>query len=341
MRRRSGVTLLECLVAIFVMGIGLIALLTLFPIAALRMYVAIQSECTYQTGSNAMAIATLKGLPNDSVVLGTGYYKNPGIPGATNDAVSGSPSYPVFIDPVGWRTTPLGTPAQTWIGGGAPGGPAYIGRSSVSFVNNPAAGTSTQAGYQWFTRLDDIDFESALPGTGNSPPGTPRLLLPVPPAPQPVFTRSINYSYAFMCQRPNYADQTIVDVAVVVYNKRPLSMTGTLSLPEYVYPNSAFNIASSTIQINYGAGGVPPPVRVGDWVLDATPVTSGGNIVSAHAYFYRAVGVTDIGGNITEIETETPIRGFPINANAIPNNGTIVILDGVAEVYQRGTIRLQ
>ena len=337
MRRRSGVTLLECLVAIFVMGIGLIALLTLFPIAALRMYVAIQSECTYQTGSNAMAIATLKGLPNDSVVLGTGFYQNCGVPGAQN-ALAESPSYPLYIDPVGVRTA-FGTGSQSVIGGGAPGGPAYIGRSSVSFVNNPPAGqTSTQAGYQWFTRLDDIDFESALPGTGNSNPGTPRLLLPGPNP--PVFTRSINYSYAFMCQRPRYADPSLVDVAVVVYNKRPLSMTAGLSLPEYVYTNSTFNTGNSTIQINYGAS-VPPPVRLGDWVLDASPVTSGGNIVSAHAYFYRAVGVTDIGGNITEIETETPIRGFPINANANPNNGTIVILDGVAEVYQRGTIRLQ
>ena len=151
------------------MGIGLIALLTLFPIGALRMYLAIQSERCFQAGSNATAMATLKGLPNDKALAnqgGTDPYQNPFNPKQAGvlDASPDGPSYPVFIDPVGYRTA-FGTGSQSLVGGGAPGGPAYISRTSVSFVNNPPAGqTSTQAGYQWFTLLDDIDFESALPG---------------------------------------------------------------------------------------------------------------------------------------------------------------------------------
>src|ERR1043166_9180941 len=100
MPRRDGVTLLECLVAIFVMGIGLLALLTLFPIGALRMALAIQNERCYQLGASGTAITTLKGLPNDSSVVDL--YSNPGI-ARVNNALRDSPSYPVFIDPVGYR----------------------------------------------------------------------------------------------------------------------------------------------------------------------------------------------------------------------------------------------
>ena len=328
MPRRDGVTLLECLVAIFVMGIGLLALLTLFPIGALRMALAIQNERCYQLGASGTAITTLKGLPNDSSVVGL--YSNPGIAGV-NNALPDSPSYPVFIDPVGYRCA-FGTGSQSLVGGGTPGGPAAIGRSTVSFVGN------NQAAYQWFTLLDDIAFENAIPGPGpnGSMPGEPQFIIPVPPNAKQ-FYREIRYSYAVMCQRPRSSDPTVVDVNIVVYNKRPLSMTAGLTLQEYVYNNSAFNVAGSTVQVSYGGGQVPPPVRVGDWVLDATPIKdAANNVVSAHAYFYRVVGVTDVGGSTIEIETETPLRGFA--ANQI---GTIVVLDGVAEVYQRGTIRLQ
>lgn len=42
--RRAGVTLLEVLVAIFIAGVGLLALLTLFPVGALNMARAIQDD---------------------------------------------------------------------------------------------------------------------------------------------------------------------------------------------------------------------------------------------------------------------------------------------------------
>ena len=44
MRRRPGITLIEVLVAIFIMTIGLLALLTLFPLGALRMAQALQDD---------------------------------------------------------------------------------------------------------------------------------------------------------------------------------------------------------------------------------------------------------------------------------------------------------
>ena len=65
MTRRSGATLLEVLVAIFVMGIGLLALLVLFPLGALRMWEAIQADRIAQAARMASGIGTSQGVRND------------------------------------------------------------------------------------------------------------------------------------------------------------------------------------------------------------------------------------------------------------------------------------
>jgi len=84
MTGRSGTTLIEVLVAIFVMGIGLIALLVLFPLGALRMAQAIQDEYCARAAANADAVATLQRIRTDPLVR--------------LDAALG---YDVFLDPDG------------------------------------------------------------------------------------------------------------------------------------------------------------------------------------------------------------------------------------------------
>src|SRR6187399_1720477 len=73
--RRSGVTLIEVLVAIFVMGIGLICLLTLFPLAASSMASAFKDERAAQAAINARTVADTKRLRSDSAILD--YFKSP------------------------------------------------------------------------------------------------------------------------------------------------------------------------------------------------------------------------------------------------------------------------
>jgi prepilin-type N-terminal cleavage/methylation domain-containing protein len=55
-RRRAGVTLIEVLVAIFIMGIGLLALLVLFPLGAIEMSQAIQDDRTAAFADRAIAL---------------------------------------------------------------------------------------------------------------------------------------------------------------------------------------------------------------------------------------------------------------------------------------------
>src|SRR5579864_1884186 len=120
--RRSGATLVEVLVAIFIMGIGLIAVLALFPLGIIRMQQAIQDGRTGNIAFNAEAMATMRllgqnssGAPesirHDVNFLTT--CQNPG-GGLTSAAGSQGPSYPVFIDPIGYRNA-AATAYQNWL----------------------------------------------------------------------------------------------------------------------------------------------------------------------------------------------------------------------------------
>src|SRR2546421_11874148 len=54
MNRRSGTTLVEVLMAIFIMGIGLMALLTLFPMGALQMAQALKDQRAAEEAASAI-----------------------------------------------------------------------------------------------------------------------------------------------------------------------------------------------------------------------------------------------------------------------------------------------
>src|SRR5262249_53728310 len=55
-RSRAGVTLTEVLVAIFVCGLGLMALMTLFPLGAMNMAQAIKDDRCGHAAANATAV---------------------------------------------------------------------------------------------------------------------------------------------------------------------------------------------------------------------------------------------------------------------------------------------
>ena len=80
-----------------------------------------------------------------------------------------------------------------------------------------------------------------------------------------------------------------------------------------------------------------PNLRVGNWVMDTTPVASGAQAqpyAQPHAYFYRVVGITETGASSMDLEVQTPLRSFTPGQ---VTNGTLVVMDGVAEVFEKGT----
>src|SRR3954447_9298845 len=102
MPRRQGATLVEVLVAIFVMGLGLIALLTLFPLGAIRMAQAIQDDRCATAVANADAIAKMDfGFPpqrasirNDALVRTPTWFPNIDVFKDTPPAGARSPADP-------------------------------------------------------------------------------------------------------------------------------------------------------------------------------------------------------------------------------------------------------
>src|SRR5262245_58529098 len=144
MRRRTGSTLLEVLIAIFILGIGLMAILTLFPLGALRIVQAIQDDRAAVSAANGASIAQAFDLRTDALI--TGAFRNPG--GALPAAHPDGPGYSVYVDPIGHQT--FLTP--TWVGGSA-----GILRVKPSFVLTGGV-LDTQKMLRWFTCLDDIRF---------------------------------------------------------------------------------------------------------------------------------------------------------------------------------------
>src|SRR4051794_3443448 len=107
MNRRQGVTLMEVLVAVMITGVGLLALLTLFPLAALEMAASVKDDRCGHIKHNAFALANMLNLRNDPQVVaammnpafGTLPQANATIPGTGQLQFPDTPSYPVLIDP--------------------------------------------------------------------------------------------------------------------------------------------------------------------------------------------------------------------------------------------------
>ncbi|MBI3409450.1 MAG: prepilin-type N-terminal cleavage/methylation domain-containing protein [Planctomycetes bacterium] len=322
--RRSGATLIEVLVAIFVMGVGLIALLVLFPLGALRMAQAIQDEYCAQAAANADAVGQFQGIRNGSqiiVPLVPDPFNNPG--GGLTPADPDGPSYAVLVDPSGWRAMSFQPgAARDWVGTDFT---SRVRRARVGFADP----TKPWEIYRWFSLLDDINFDvDGLPkklGAGTPPP----------------IERDIRYTWAYLCQRPRSADVGAVNYAIVVYNRRQLSPNSALTLNEYPYTNAVYDTSRSTVTIDFT--GLPaPPVRPGDWILDTT-VDNSKAPLTPHAFFYRVVSVNDISATQVELEVQTPLRGFqatrpPIQTapGATTYVGSVVVFEGIAEVFERG-----
>lgn len=124
-RRRPGVTLMEVLIAIFVMSIGLLCVLTLFVLGAQRMATAFKDGSAAQAAICARGLANMKDLRNIKEVTD-----------ALGAGADSDPSNPVFIDPIGAVSN----------------GPRL--GSNIDRVS--PAGLSD---HKYFSLLDDINFQ--------------------------------------------------------------------------------------------------------------------------------------------------------------------------------------
>jgi hypothetical protein len=250
------------------------------------------------------------------------------------------PSYPVYIDSVGWQSNQASGFQKWWIAGNTPNIPYAIPRRPLyirrqEFLNttgttmlnrfhplgNPLI-PSNNFGGTWlimrnFGLLDDLTF---------NPDGTATV---TGVAPRNVVQRQGRYTWAYMVRRPNNLVARQIELTVVVYSGRSIDVPSS--------ENAYLTPPATDAEVVPAAGGVTsialdytgrpkPALRRGWWVLDTTmtPIPQG--------YFYRVVDVNDDTPNRLRLELQTPVR-----AAGNPQR-VFAVLDNVTEVFEKGTI---
>jgi hypothetical protein len=312
MSRRNGTTLVEVLVAIFIMAIGLLTLLTLFPLGALSMAQAIKDDRTAHAAASGAAIAEACNIRNDPLVLQA--FTNPGIvPPAQQDGSS----YPVFVDPIAVEVLNINRLAA-------------FPRVSLSFISGQQTRTDRiRYANKWFTLLDDMNFYKDGNGVGT------------PVIDGQSIEREGRYSWAYLLKRPRLRD-SVADLTVVVFSGRP----AIAPLAESQFGSIAFNTTSNVVVLPYPAGN-KPSIRKGSWIMDATyqrPQRNGSVIQMVpepHGYFYRVVGVSDGATNTLVLELQSNPRVSTVGATVTdPGYGILLFMEHVVEVFDKNAGRV-
>jgi hypothetical protein len=339
--RRRGISLVEVLVAIFVMGIGLMALLTLFPLGALEMAQAIKDDRCGHAKHNAAALirsiwktaAEANPSDPDSGITTMMLYPNPGgVPCRTdNGLITGnlldSPSYPVYIDPFGQKKFPA--PWYSWLAGQLPvvnaGRGGWIARCPL----NSLAGLPNNQLLSLFSSQDDLNLGDL---------GVPQSQAGVAGQPQ----REQRYSWAYLVRRSSSNVPTILDLTVVVYRGRSLQFTTDLVPAGETLYAADFTAGETVATLSWTAGQEPPAIRPGQWIMDVTmidpnplpPATS--TTFVPQGYFYRVVSATPTSATSMDVELQTPARATTHHLNPNPPLpfGVAAVVDKVIEIFE-------
>jgi len=315
MSHRRGVTLIEVLVAIFIMGIGLLALLTLFPLGALSMARAVRDHDVATFGSAMAGLADGVDLRNDTNV-GTYAQQSPSNPFPAPDP--DGPGYPVLSDP-------CSSPYSNNVGSNltSPSPTPGLWRVSPS-----AFGTATTAAMQnLFTFLDDPTFDTnglPLNTTATTTTGT--------------VDRPGRLTACCLMRRPKSAVPDLTEMSVIIYSSRD----NTTFNAEPSYPVSGTVAAGATsVTINYasGATGGKPNILADNWILDTTYETrtdpgTGQSYGWVHGYLYQVSNVTDNNDGTLTLELQSPIR--PAGTNATTAIANVTWLQNAVYVLEKG-----
>ena len=132
MTRRPAVTLMEVLIAMFIMAIGMMALLALFPVGAVSMAQALKDDRCAYASVMAENVAIANNLRYGDLVV--------------NTALASSASGLVYVDAYAGQQIPV----QPTLG--------FVGASLIPRVSPSFVGTSLQLADRWLSLPDDITF---------------------------------------------------------------------------------------------------------------------------------------------------------------------------------------
>jgi len=355
-RRRAGLSLIEVLVAMFIMAIGMISLFVLFPYGALQMLQAVKDDrCAYSADNAHVTAAlfwkqiwqtndgTLRSYPNGVGTAWSGIYafddpddvrrthnnglspaftwpNPPNAPNPVNPIIfdPNATSYPVFVDVIGWRAhQDSGLAAgRDWIAGLEVAAPPNTNRHLPRRSINALMAAPIPLVIKSSTLLDDINFQSNGSAIDNATNGISRGYE----------GGGSKYSWAYMLRRLPFSPPHVVNLTVMVFSERRVDN----ALREEAYP-ATFIAGSSAVTLQ--TNGRRPWVRKNGWIMDGSRI---GN--TQQAKFYRVSGITET-ATTYEIELDSPAES---SSNAAAN-GVAYIFDSelngrLIEVFERGKL---
>jgi len=279
--RRAGSTLTEVLVSLFVMAAGMTALLTLFPLGALKIAQMVKDDRTAQTAGQADA--TMRMYWQANVVTPTATSNDPVLPtafGEPNNALGatgvpgpihpltglqlaasqmagnpnltvanngGQPSYPVLVDPLGFlaRSGPSLLQERFWVARSSSTGNTFIPRRNLGFTVNPAQPAVYPLNFRPFTTADAFGNCSLIEDVAFNTNGEAFYdRATQPPSAAASNSRQGIYNWAALLQRPRFGDRNTATMTILVFDGRPplLAVTGDETMvPNVPNPNLLVN----------------------------------------------------------------------------------------------------
>jgi|694.fasta_scaffold57730_4 hypothetical protein len=313
---RKALTLLEVIITIFVMAIGFLSVLTLFPLAARKVVRSIDSDRVNLMAANASGSENVLGIRQavqsqmDAELV-----------------TSGTPLLPSGI----YHFDPIGV-----IGTSGSAIPVLKGLGAFKLMglyNNPTADislNSIRASFQlppisdlklreWLTSQDEIIFE---------PWGLP----------EPNFRKGNRYSVSFLYRRNTLADRNSLETLMLVYAARSIEFgndTGTRLSLQAPADNTA-----STLVINDPVQSPGGPDRVfgrGAWLMDVSS-----NLISGKPRwkkFYQVQTVENNGNGQLTVSLDRNLEAdSPSSANVFPvaQDAKLIWVDYLFDWFDRG-----
>jgi Tfp pilus assembly protein PilV len=234
--KRDGLSLMEALVALFIMAIGMISLLTLFPLGAIQMGRALRddrcAQCAWQADGTVRTWWQVE-VVDKPAGSEAQYFKS-----MENNATTGV-SKVVAIDPIGRVSSTV-----TTVGG------TVIPRENTSFT------TTIKTASRACLLVDDVFFNEQ--GSPDASGGS-------------AVTRQRRYSWMAMIQRPDNMNKHAANLKILVFDGRPLGSTAATTGEQRITGTGTKD--QTQVTLNSDPAGPNFVLGKGGWLCD--PGTNG------------------------------------------------------------------
>ena len=303
--RRTGLTLLEVLITIFVMAIGLLSVLTLFPLAARKIVRSIDNDRAALMAANADGSETILGFRS---YVQNQFNLDAAVPGANKLG----PGNVYHFDPIG-QIGLANYIQQTLM--------SSCGLNQLNAFVAPRVISRNQL-VEWFVSQDEIQFQSwGVPEIG--------------------FRKGNRYSVSYLYRRNALGDSNSLDTVMLIYTGRPiefgnstetlLSLRGTGNYPTGV---SELVIAPP----GPGPGGPDRTFGRGSWIMDRSPNSVDGQ--PRWKKFYQVQSVEQVGTNLV-VQLDRGLEADPgASSTSVLNpgsgNSSLIWIDYLFDWFDRG-----